>query len=77
MSGSALLASLLLAYTGMLGFCLGKEKHWKQLVSPRYRLGFAFSAHRQARWYSAWHFTPPTTFGLVAWPGLAGSAPHH
>ncbi|GAB6386799.1 DUF3325 domain-containing protein [Stutzerimonas marianensis] len=35
MSGSALLASLLLAYTGMLGFCLGKEKHWKQLVSPR------------------------------------------
>jgi hypothetical protein len=34
MSGSALLASLLLAYTGMLGFCLGKERHWKQLASP-------------------------------------------
>ena len=34
MSGSALLASLLLAYSGMLGFCLGKERHWKQLASP-------------------------------------------
>ncbi|AHL76297.1 iron uptake protein [Stutzerimonas stutzeri] len=35
MNGSALLASLVLAYAGMLGFCLGKERHWKQLVSPR------------------------------------------
>lgn len=35
MNGSALFASLLLAYAGMLGFCLGKERHWKQLVSPR------------------------------------------
>ncbi|MBA1277833.1 MULTISPECIES: DUF3325 domain-containing protein [Pseudomonadaceae] len=32
---SALLASLLLAYAGMLGFCLGKERHWKQLVNSR------------------------------------------
>jgi hypothetical protein len=35
MNGSALFASLLLAYTGMLCLCLGKERHWKQLVSPR------------------------------------------
>ncbi|WP_404437032.1 DUF3325 domain-containing protein [Stutzerimonas chloritidismutans] len=35
MSGTALLASLLLAYSGMLGFCLGKERHWKQLAHPR------------------------------------------
>lgn len=35
MNGSALLASLVLAYAGMLGFCLGKERHWKQLVNPR------------------------------------------
>ncbi len=35
MNGSALFASLLLAYAGMLGFCLGKERHWKQLVNPR------------------------------------------
>lgn len=35
MNGSALFASLLLAYGGMLGFCLGMERHWKQLVSSR------------------------------------------
>jgi hypothetical protein len=35
MTGSALFASLLLAYGGMLGFCLGKERHWKQLANPR------------------------------------------
>lgn len=34
MNGSALCASLLLAYAGMLGFCLAKERHWKQLVNP-------------------------------------------
>lgn len=35
MTGSALFASILLAYAGMLGFCLGKERHWKQMVNPR------------------------------------------
>lgn len=35
MNGSALFSSFLLAYAGMLGFCLGKERHWKQLVSSR------------------------------------------
>ncbi len=35
MNSFALLASLLLAYTGMLGLCLGKERHWKQLINPR------------------------------------------
>lgn len=35
MNASALFASLLLAYAGMLCFCLGKERHWKQLVNPR------------------------------------------
>ena len=39
MTGSALFASLLLAYAGMLGFCLGKERHWKQLVNPRVPAG--------------------------------------
>jgi hypothetical protein len=27
--------SLTLAYTGMLFVCLGMERHWKQLASPR------------------------------------------
>ncbi|MBK3867095.1 DUF3325 family protein [Pseudomonas stutzeri] len=35
MNGSALIASLLLAYAGMLGICIGKERHWKQLVHSR------------------------------------------
>ncbi|VXC46393.1 DUF3325 domain-containing protein [Pseudomonas sp. 9Ag] len=35
MNDSALFASLVLAYAGMLGFCLNKERHWKQLVNPR------------------------------------------
>jgi len=35
MSGPALLTSLLLAYGGMLGLCLGMERHWKQLGSSR------------------------------------------
>lgn len=35
MNDSALFASLLFAYAGMLGFCLSKERHWKQLVNPR------------------------------------------
>ncbi len=39
MNGSALFASLILAYAGMLGFCLGKERHWKQLVNPRVPTG--------------------------------------
>ena len=34
MSGLALFASLVLAYAGMLGFCLNKDRHWKQLVNP-------------------------------------------
>lgn len=39
MNGPALFASLMLAYAGMLGFCLGKERHWKQLVNPRVPIG--------------------------------------
>jgi len=39
MNGSALFASLVLAYAGMLGFCLGKERHWKQLVNPHVPIG--------------------------------------
>ncbi|WP_312342023.1 DUF3325 domain-containing protein [Stutzerimonas nitrititolerans] len=35
MNGPAFLVSLVLAYGGMLGFCLGMEKHWKHLGSPR------------------------------------------
>ena len=39
MNGSALFASIVLAYAGMLGFCLGKERHWKQLVNPHVPIG--------------------------------------
>lgn len=39
MNGSALFTSLMLAYAGMLGFCLSKERHWKQLVEPRVPTG--------------------------------------
>jgi len=35
MNTTALLLSLSLAYSGMLGFCLGMERHWKQLASAR------------------------------------------
>ena len=35
MNTTALMLSLSLAYAGMLGFCLGMERHWKQLASPR------------------------------------------
>lgn len=35
MNASALILSLTLAYAGMLGLCLGMERHWKQLASPR------------------------------------------
>jgi len=35
MNGSALFAGIVLAYAGMLGLCLAKERHWKQLVNPR------------------------------------------
>jgi hypothetical protein len=46
MNGSALIASIVLAYAGMLGCCLGKERHWKQLVSPRVPAGLRrLSAH--------------------------------
>lgn len=33
MNITALLLSLSLAYAGMLGFCLGMPRHWKQLAS--------------------------------------------
>lgn len=35
MNITALLLSLTLAYAGMLGFCLGMQRHWKQLASTR------------------------------------------
>lgn len=35
MNAAALLLALSLAYAGMLGLCLGMERHWKQLASPR------------------------------------------
>ena len=35
MSLAAFPLSLTLAYAGMLLFCLGMERHWKQLASPR------------------------------------------
>jgi len=35
MTSIAFPLSLTLAYAGMLLFCLGMERHWKQLASPR------------------------------------------
>jgi hypothetical protein len=35
MSALALALSLTLAYAGMLLLCLGMERHWKQVASPR------------------------------------------
>lgn len=75
MNGSALMLSLLLAYAGMLGFCLGMERHWKQLVGTRLpaawrRLGkplgtllLALAVHAAT---GAW----PGGMALVGWFGL-------
>jgi hypothetical protein len=79
MNGPALFASLLLAYAGMLGFCLSKERHWKQLVNPRVPaalrrlcvpvggvlLGLAVYAACQV-----W----PSGMGVVGWFGLISLA---
>ncbi|HAF93543.1 MAG TPA: DUF3325 domain-containing protein, partial [Pseudomonas sp.] len=35
MNAPHLLIALSLAYAGMLGLCLGTQRHWKQLASPR------------------------------------------
>ncbi len=35
MNAPHLLIALSLAYAGMLGLCLGMQRHWKQLASPR------------------------------------------
>jgi len=35
MNSTGLMLSLSLAYAGMLGLCLGMERHWKQLASAR------------------------------------------
>lgn len=79
MNGAALLASLMLAYAGMLGICLAKERHWKQLAHPRVPvrlrplcmplgvllLGFAGYAASQV-----W----PGGMALVGWFGLISLA---
>lgn len=75
MNGSVLLASVVLAYAGMLGFCLGKERHWKQLVSPRVpprlrRLcAPAGSVLLGVAVYVAGHVWP-SGMAVVAWFGL-------
>lgn len=75
MNGSALFASLVLAYAGMLGFCLAKERHWKQLVNPRVPMSLrrlckpvgasllGFAVYVAA---IVW----PTGMAVVAWFGL-------
>jgi|GEM_PF-4049486 len=73
----ALIASLLLAYAGMLGLCLGMERHWKQLASPRLpafcRLSADASAHRWAAACSACPSMRPASSGPAAWQWSPGS----
>lgn len=75
MNGSALMLSLLLAYTGMLGCCLGMERHWKQLVGTRLPvawrhlckpLGTLLLALAVYAATGAW----PVGMALVGWFGL-------
>ncbi|KAA8700855.1 DUF3325 domain-containing protein [Pseudomonas proteolytica] len=78
----ALIAALLLACGGMLGLCLGLERHYKQLwhrlPSPMLRRGlrgmgwvllaasFAVSVHV---W--GWAMGPVAWFGLISLAGLS------
>lgn len=75
MNGTALLASLLLAYGGMLGFCLGMERHWKQLGSNRLpgiarRLCRPLGVGLLGLSLYAATFVWPTGMALVGWLGL-------
>ena len=75
MNGSALFVSLLLAYAGMLGFCLGKERHWKQLVSPRVparlrRLAIPIGALLLGLAVYAAGYVWPAGMAVVGWFGL-------
>ncbi|WP_181296797.1 DUF3325 domain-containing protein [Pseudomonas sp. Q2-TVG4-2] len=79
MSGSALFASLLLAYAGMLCLCLGKERHWKQLVSPRVparlrRLGAPLGSLLLGLAAYAAGYVWPGGMALVGWFGLISLA---
>lgn len=70
----ALMAGLLLAYTGMLGLCLGLERYYKQLKQPA-PAPVVLRALRCAGWMAlvasfacgvqAWG----TAMGAVAWFG--------
>lgn len=75
MNGSALVASLVLAYAGMLGFCLCKERHWKQLVNPRVparlrRLCIPVASALLALAMYVSSHAWPTGMALVSWFGL-------
>ncbi|MFC3606349.1 DUF3325 domain-containing protein [Stutzerimonas tarimensis] len=71
----ALIASLLLAYAGMLGLCLGMERHWKQLASPRLpafcrRLCAPLGGGLLGLSIHAASFVWPGGMAVVAWFGL-------
>ncbi|TLX64021.1 DUF3325 domain-containing protein [Stutzerimonas nosocomialis] len=71
----ALIASLALAYAGMLGLCLGMERHWKQLASPRLptfcrRLCTPLGGGLLGLSIHAATFAWPGGMAVVAWFGL-------
>lgn len=77
----ALVTSLLLAYCGMLGLCLGMERHYKQLLQ-RTPTPFFCRALRVAGWLAlaasfatsvmawGWAMGPVGWFGLVSLAGI-------
>lgn len=75
MNTTALLLSLSLAYAGMLGFCLGMERHWKQLASTRFPAiarRFCAPAGSALLGLSGWVATDIWTSAMaaVAWFGM-------
>ncbi|MBI6854208.1 DUF3325 domain-containing protein [Pseudomonas cichorii] len=78
----ALITSLLLAYSGMLGLCLGLERHYRQL-SPRPLSRALRHTLRTAGWLAlaasfftsaqvwGWAMGPVGWLGLVSMTGLA------
>ncbi|WP_051231863.1 DUF3325 domain-containing protein [Stutzerimonas azotifigens] len=79
MSAPALMTSLALAYAGMLGLCLGMDRHWKQLgsarLSPRWqRLCRPLGALLLVLAGYAASFVWPGGMALVAWFGLISLA---
>lgn len=79
MNGATFMFGLLLAYAGMLGFCLGMERHWKQLIGERLpgdwrHAGKPLGALLLALALHAVTGVWPTGMALVGWFGLISLA---